>query len=156
MKRGRGIYSVGVYRLYYRRKYLLTLYREFWNIYCPCHKHRRPVRRWFTFGNTDRISLSVKFSREKKIWRSTVGVWVFFFPTEVATEMEIADDQYSDRHIPSVMPSVKMLPMNCVFYTDRMHPSVKLFNGVVSNHKIKPNKFSLPQLRFIFLGKIET
>jgi hypothetical protein len=98
----------------------------------------------------------VKFSREKKILaRSPVGVWVFF-PTEVATKMGIADDQYSDRHIPSVMPSVKMLLTNCVFYTDRMHPSVKLFNGVVSNHKIKPDKFSLPQLRFIFLGKIET
>ena len=80
---------------------------------------------------------------KKKLARSPVGVWVFF-PTEVATEMGIADDQYSDRHIPSVMPSVKMLPTNCVFYTDRMHPSVKLFNGVVSNHKIKPDKFSLP------------
>jgi hypothetical protein len=75
---------------------------------------------------------------------------------EVATEMGITDDQYSDRHVPLVMLSVKMLPMNCVFYTNRMHPSVKLFNGVVSNHKIKPDKFSLPQLRFIFLGKIKT
>jgi hypothetical protein len=45
--------------------------------------------------------------------------------------MEITDDQYFDRQIPSVRPSVKILPTNCVSYTDRMHPLVKLFNGVV-------------------------
>jgi len=40
----------------------------------------------------------------------------------------ITDDQYSNRRI----PSVKMLPMNCVSYTDGMNPSVKLFYGIVS------------------------
>ena len=45
--------------------------------------------------------------------------------------MGITDDQYSDRLIPSARSSVKMLPTNCVSYTDGMHLSVKLFNGVV-------------------------
>jgi hypothetical protein len=30
-----------------------------------------------------------------------------------------------------VRPSVKMLPTDCVPYTNRINPSVKLFNGVV-------------------------
>jgi len=46
-------------------------------------------------------------------------------------EQRITDDQYSGRRIPSVMPSVKMLPTNCVSYTNRMNPSIKLFNGVM-------------------------
>jgi len=58
-------------------------------------------------------------------------VFGFFFPAEVATKMGITDDQYSDRLIPSARPSVKMLLTNCVSYTDGMHPSVKLLNGVV-------------------------
>jgi hypothetical protein len=37
-----------------------------------------------------------------------------------------------DRRILSVMLSVKMLPTNCVSYTDGINPSVKLFNGVVA------------------------
>jgi hypothetical protein len=56
---------------------------------------------------------------------------MFFFPTEVATKIEITNDQYSNRRIPSVMLSVKNFPMNCVSYTDGINPSVKLFNGVV-------------------------
>jgi len=58
-------------------------------------------------------------------------VFGFFFPTEVAMEMEITDDQYFDRQIPLVRPSVKILLTNCMSYTDRMHLLVKLFNGVV-------------------------
>jgi hypothetical protein len=48
--------------------------------------------------------------------------------------MGITDDQYSGRRIPSVMLSVKMLPMNCVSYTDGINLLVKLFNGVVEMH----------------------
>jgi hypothetical protein len=58
----------------------------------------------------------------------------FFLLTEVATKMGITDDQYSGRRIPSVMLSVKMLPMNCVSYTDGINLLVKLFNGVVEMH----------------------
>ena len=56
-----------------------------------------------------------------------------FFPTEVAMERGITDDQYFDRRI----LSVKMLPTNCVPYTDGMNPSVKLFKGVVFKQSYK-------------------
>ena len=56
----------------------------------------------------------------------TVGVF-FLFSTELATEREITDDQYSDGRI----RSVKILPTNCVPYTNGMNPSVKPFNGVM-------------------------
>ena len=60
------------------------------------------------------------------------SVFVYFFlPRKVAMEMKITDDQYFDRRISSVMLSVKILLTNCVFYTDRINPSIKLFNGVV-------------------------
>jgi len=65
---------------------------------------------------------------------SSLFGFFFFFSTEVATERGITDDQYSNRRILSVMPSVKMLPTNVLSYTDGMNPSVKLFNGVVFNH----------------------
>jgi len=45
--------------------------------------------------------------------------------------MRITDDQYSDRRILSVRPSIKILLMNCVSYTDGMRLSIKLFNGEV-------------------------
>jgi len=45
--------------------------------------------------------------------------------------MKITDDQYFDGRISSVMLSVKILPINCVFYTDRINSLIKLFNGVV-------------------------
>jgi hypothetical protein len=54
-------------------------------------------------------------------------VFGFLFPTESAMEWKITNNQYSDGRI----PSVKMLPMDFVPYTDRINPSVKLFNGVV-------------------------
>ena len=63
------------------------------------------------------------------VWRpSVVG---FLFSIESATEWGITDHQYYDKRIPSVRLSVKMLPTDCVPYTDRINPSVKLFNGVV-------------------------
>jgi len=65
----------------------------------------------------------------------TVGVWFFLFPIELATERGITDDQ--DRRIPSVMPLVRILPTNCMPYTDGMNPSVKLFNGVVKTYQQK-------------------
>jgi hypothetical protein len=58
-------------------------------------------------------------------------VFFFFFPTEVAIEMGITDDQYSNKQILSVMQSVKCFPTNCMSYTDEINPSVKLFNGVL-------------------------
>ena len=69
-------------------------------------------------------------------WRAssvckTVSVCLFFLPTKVAMEMKITDDQYFDGRISSVMLSVKILLTNCVFYTDRINPSIKLFNGEV-------------------------
>jgi hypothetical protein len=57
----------------------------------------------------------------------TVGVLFFLFPIELATKREITNDQYSDGRI----LSVKILPTNCMPYTDGMNPSIKLFNGVV-------------------------
>ena len=88
-----------------------------------------------TIENTDGIIPSVKLSREFFFGAlpvfNTISVWFFLFPTKLATEQRITDDQYSGRRIPSVMPSVKMLPTNCVSYTNRMNPSVKLFNGVI-------------------------
>jgi hypothetical protein len=53
--------------------------------------------------------------------------FIILFPTESTTERRITDDQYSDRRI----PSVNILPTSCVYYTNGMNPSVKLFNGVV-------------------------
>ena len=50
-----------------------------------------------------------------------------FLPTNAAMEMGITDDYYSERRI----PSENFLPINCVSYTDKINPSVKLFNGVV-------------------------
>jgi hypothetical protein len=87
--------------------------------------------------NTDRIIPSVKFSGKIFFFGAltvckTVGVWLFFlFPTELATEWKITDDQYSDGQISSVRSSGKILPMNCVPYTNGMNILIKLFNGVV-------------------------
>jgi hypothetical protein len=45
--------------------------------------------------------------------------------------MKITGNLYSDRRIPLVRPSVKMLPINFLSYIDGMNPSIKLFNGLV-------------------------
>jgi hypothetical protein len=79
-----------------------------------------------TIENTDEIIPSVKFSREKNILARfsvcTTSMFGFFIPDSISNEWEITDR--------SIL-SVKMLPTVCVSHTDRMNPSVKLFNGVV-------------------------
>ena len=65
-----------------------------------------------------RLSLSVRPS-------------VFFFLTDLPTEMRITDDQYSDRRISSVRPSTNILSTNCVPHTNRIILLVKLLNRVV-------------------------
>jgi hypothetical protein len=58
--------------------------------------------------------------------------WVFFlFATNLAMEMGFTDDWYTDGHIPSVMSSVIILPMDFIACTDGISPSVKLVNGVL-------------------------
>lgn len=75
---------------------------------------------------------------------------VFFLLTKIATEMEIIDDQYSDRQILSVMLSVKCFPTNCVSYTDGINPLVKLFIGVVILKYIFIHNSSLFRLLLYF------
>jgi hypothetical protein len=98
-----------------------------------------------TVENTNGIIPSVKFSREKKNWRASHSVrpsvfGFFLFPTELATEQGITDDQYFNGQISSVRLSVKILLTNCVPYTDEMNPSVKLFNGIVRPILSRRNK----------------
>jgi hypothetical protein len=38
----------------------------------------------------------------------------FFLPIDLPMEMGITDDQYSDKRISLVRPSIKILPTNCV------------------------------------------
>jgi hypothetical protein len=57
---------------------------------------------------------------------------VFLFATELATERGITDDYYTNGRVPSVIIS----PTEFIPVTDGMSPSVKLFNGVVYQHKI--------------------
>ena len=57
--------------------------------------------------------------------RPSVGV--FLFTIELATEMGVTDDYYTDGRVPSVIIS----PTEFITVTDRISPSVKLFNGVV-------------------------
>jgi hypothetical protein len=89
-----------------------------------------------TVGKTDGLIPSVKFSRGIFFWRALSSVMsslfgFFVLPTELATEWEIIDDPNSNEQIPSVTPSVKILPTVLVPHTDEPNPSVKLFNGVV-------------------------
>jgi hypothetical protein len=51
----------------------------------------------------------------------------FLFATDLATEMGVTDDWYTDGRGPSVIIS----PMNFIPVTNGISPSVKLFNGVV-------------------------
>ena len=76
------------------------------------------------------------FSWEKKIlarvsFCKTVGGWFFLFATELETEMGVTDDYYTDERVPSVI----ILPTEFIPVTDRISPSVKLFNGVVLFHR---------------------
>jgi hypothetical protein len=85
-----------------------------------------------TVENIDGHIPSIKFSREIFLTRFTVGVWFFFFlfPTELTRNGELPTINIS-----LVMPSVKLLPTNCVPYTNKINPSVKLFNSVVFQQK---------------------
>ena len=55
----------------------------------------------------------------------------FLFATDLATEIGVTDDWYTDGRVPSVTPSVIISPTDFIYVTDRIIPSVKLFNGVV-------------------------
>ena len=61
----------------------------------------------------------------------TVGGLLFLFVIELATKRGITDDYYTDGRVPSVSPSVIISPTEFIPVTDRISPSVKLFNGVV-------------------------
>jgi hypothetical protein len=51
----------------------------------------------------------------------------FLFATDLATEMGVTDDWYTDGRVPSVIIS----PTDFIAVTDGISPSVKLVNGVV-------------------------
>jgi hypothetical protein len=55
----------------------------------------------------------------------------FLFATDLATEMGVTDDCYTDGHVPSVKPSVIISPTDFIAFTDGISPSVKLDNVVV-------------------------
>jgi hypothetical protein len=61
----------------------------------------------------------------------TVGVWVFLFAIELATEMGFTDDCYTDGRDPLVSPSILFSPTDFIAVTDGINPSVKLDNVVV-------------------------
>jgi hypothetical protein len=92
---------------------------------------------------SDRFILSVMFPRETFFFGArvsvckTVGGWFFLFATELAMERVVTDDYYTDGCIPSVRPSVIISPTAFIPDTDRISPSVKLFNGVVSLVEMK-------------------
>jgi hypothetical protein len=65
----------------------------------------------------------------------SVGGWFFLFATELATEMGFTDDCYTDGRVPSVSPSVLFSPTDFIAVTDRINPSVKLDNVVVTDKR---------------------
>jgi hypothetical protein len=85
------------------------------------------------------------FPREIFFWRAYPFVrplvfrrWVvFLFTTELAMERGITDDYYTDRRVPSVRPSVIISPTKLIPVTNRISPSVKLFNGVVQPRELQ-------------------
>jgi hypothetical protein len=89
-----------------------------------------------TLEITDGYIPSVMFPRETFFWRARIRRcfhwWVvFLFATELATEMGFTEDCYTDGRDPSVTPSVLLFPTECITVTDRISPSVKLYNVVV-------------------------
>jgi len=56
----------------------------------------------------------------------TFGGWFFLFSTESAMKWGSTDDPYSD----GLRSSVTLLLTDFIPYTDKINPSVKLFNGV--------------------------
>jgi hypothetical protein len=71
--------------------------------------------------------------------RCSVGGWFFLF----ATERRITDNYYTDGRIPSMKPSGIISPTEFMPITDRISPSVKLFNGVVGHIKLILKWFNL-------------
>jgi hypothetical protein len=55
----------------------------------------------------------------------------FLFAIELATEMGVTDDYYTDERVSSVRPSVIISPTEFIPVTDGISSLVKLFNGVV-------------------------
>jgi len=62
-----------------------------------------------------------------------VGEWFFLFATDLATEMGFTDDCFTDGLYPSVKLSVFFSPTELISITDRINPSVKLENVVVTD-----------------------
>jgi hypothetical protein len=60
----------------------------------------------------------------------------FLFATDLAMEMEVIDDWYTDGRVPSVRPSVIISPTDFIAVTDGISLSVKLVNGVVIEYMI--------------------
>jgi len=130
------IYSVGIFHYYYRRIYSVGIWQGVLKYLPPMPQSPTDSPSVNTVGKTDGLIPSVKFSRGIFFWRALSSVMsslfgFFVLPTELATEWEIIDDPNSNEQIPSVTPSVKILPTVLVPHTDEPNPSVKLFNGVV-------------------------
>jgi hypothetical protein len=60
-----------------------------------------------------------------------VGIFVFFITDRNGDGIRITDAHDSDGFVSSEIPSVIILRMVCVPYTDGINPSVKLYNGAV-------------------------
>jgi len=60
----------------------------------------------------------------------------FLFATDLAKEMKVTDDCYTDGRVLSVKPSVIISPTDFIALTDGISPSVKLDNVVVINENI--------------------
>jgi hypothetical protein len=89
-----------------------------------------------TIEISDGFSQSVMFPREtfflvRVSVCTTVGGLFFLFAIELSTKREITDDYYTDGCVLSVRLSVIISPTEFIPVTDRISPSVKLFNGVV-------------------------
>jgi len=59
------------------------------------------------------------------------SVFFFFITDKNGDGIRITDDHDSDGINPSEIPSVKLLPIVCVFYTEKNNLSVKLYNDTV-------------------------
>jgi len=113
------------------RYYPSVLHRELQQNYKPCYNYRRKSRRELPLTlPTENPSVifprGIFFGAHVSVC-ITVGVWVFLFATELATEMGFTDDCYTDGSLPSVLFS----PTDFISITDGINPSVKLDNVVV-------------------------
>ena len=64
----------------------------------------------------------------KTVGVPSVGVF-FLFATDLVTEMNFTDDWYTNGRVPSVRPSVIIVPMDFIACTDGISPLVKLVNS---------------------------